>query len=103
MEAAYGGNRAAQEVLRESARYLSYALAPTISVLNVPELIISGHFGQHGEVFARYVEEETRRLILPELEFEVLYYPLEDAGFTYGAALLILNRYFATVTVATPN
>jgi len=95
--AAGKGNQAAQAVLRESARYLAYALAPTISVLNVPELIISGHFGSHGSVLAQYLEEEIRSLILPELDFDLQYCPLEDAGFTYGAALLILNEYFASV------
>lgn len=95
--AAASGNTSAQAVLRESARYLAFALAPTMSVLNVPEVIVSGHFGEHGSVFARYVEEEAKKLMLPELDFDVQYYPLEDTGFTYGAALLILNRYFATV------
>ncbi len=97
MTAAADGHPEARKSLRESARYLVRALAPAISILNVPELIMSGHFGPNGSVFARYIEEEIRASTLPELDFEVLYYPLEDTGFTYGAALLVLNDYFATI------
>jgi glucokinase len=94
--AAKDGDSIARKILQESARVLSLALAPMISALNVPVIILSGHFGAGGNELAHMLEAEIRERILPQLKFRIEYYPLEDRGFTVGAAFLILNRYLST-------
>jgi predicted NBD/HSP70 family sugar kinase len=93
--AAERGDARAVEVLEESARALSLALAPLIAGLNVPLVIFSGHFGSGGRFLVSLLEKHVRERILPQLNFRMAYYPLDDLGFTVGAALLVLNRFFS--------
>lgn len=94
------GHPEATRILRESAKYLSYALGPAIMVLNVPHIILGGHFGPDGSVFARMLSEEVRKRILADIDFDLQYEPLEDRGFTQGAALLVLGEYFTQLPEA---
>lgn len=98
LEEAAQGNNDAISIVQESAKYLSYALAPTLMVLNVPKLILSSHFGPHGDLLSEALTREIRERVLPDLDFSVEYYPLHDESFTGGAALLVLGDYLTPVT-----
>jgi predicted NBD/HSP70 family sugar kinase len=85
----------AVQVVREAALYLAEGIAILIKILNIPDIILAAHFGAYGDVLLPYIEEELNDRILPQTQYRLSYYPLENMGFTLGAALLILRDYYS--------
>ena len=94
---AAAGVPAAARIVDETGFYLGRALATAILILNLPTVIISGHFGANGHVLLRSAEREIRGDILPKVDFRLLYRPFDPQGFILGAALLVLRRYFTAL------
>ena len=94
---AEAGLPAAARIIDETGHYLGRALAAAILILNLPTVVISGHFGTDGHVLLRSAEQEIRSGILPKVDFRLLYRPFDPQGFILGAALLVLRGYFTHV------
>ena len=88
------GNPAAKSIVERAATWLAVPLAHMIMVLNVPHVIISGDFGEHGTELLQPLEFHIKRVLLPKLDLSLVYYPYDNIGFTRGAALLVLGQYF---------
>ena len=89
------GNKDAAAFLKEVAHSFSPHLANMLMVLNIRDIIISGHFGVDGDFFIRQLDDQIRTYILPKMQYSLRYYPLDEKGFIRGAALLILKEYFS--------
>jgi len=95
------GEEAASAVVRNAAQYLGYCLANAITVLDITNIIVSGHFGANGNAIIEPLREVIRDSILPRVEFNLTYCPFDPTGHIRGAALLVLKEYF--VDVPTPD
>jgi len=93
------GEISASQIIQQAVLYLGRPVADTLLVLNIPHIIISGHFGVDGDIIVRPLEEEIRKRILSHMDFTVSYVPLEERGFTLGASLLIMRDYFTDIPV----
>ena len=94
---AAAGSSAALRIVQETGSAIGRALSSAVLILNLPTVIVSGHFGPDGDVLLRSIEQEIHRGILPKISFRLRYYPFDPEGFTRGAALLVLNDYFTDV------
>ena len=89
-------NSEALEIIRNAAKYIGMGIALLLMAFDIPHIMITGNFGKHGEVIVPYIQEEANRRIISEISYSLNYYPLEELGFAYGAALLILNDYLTS-------
>lgn len=80
-------------VLTDMAEPFGRALATLILVLNVRNLYLVGHFGEHGAVWLPYLEEVIRHHVDSRLSFELNYRELDDSGYLLGAAMLVARDY----------
>jgi predicted NBD/HSP70 family sugar kinase len=94
---ASNSNKQALLIVKRTARYMSIPLAPIIMVLNVPQIIICSSFGPDGDLLLKYLDSEIRNKILPDIDFNLHYYPIDEMGFTRGAALLILKDFYTSI------
>ncbi len=90
-------DKVAVNIVKQAAKYLGYCIAMAIIVLDIPNIIISGHFGKDGDVLEEYVESEIKKQILKNMPLSVHYEPLDVDGFVQGAAFLILKDYLYNV------
>lgn len=90
-------NKQALSIVKRTARFLSIPLAPIIMVLNVPQIIICSSFGPDGGLLLKYLDSEIRSKILADIDFNLQYYPIDEMGFTRGAALLILKDFYTSI------
>lgn len=89
----------ASAIIKKAAHYIGMGIAILLMVFDIPNVIISGHFGDAGSTIIPYIEEEVNRRIITGINYEIDYYPLEQLGFAYGAALLILNDYLTELEI----
>ncbi len=87
-------NSEALAIIRDAAKYIGMGIALLLMAFDVPHVIITGNFGENGDIIIPYIHQEAQTRIISEIIFSLSYYPLEELGFAYGAALLILNDYF---------
>ena len=97
---AHKGEKAAASIIRAAADYLGRCLAVTITVLDIPNVVVSGHFGDDGEVLLEPLRETVKKNLLPGLDFNVKYLPFDPQGHVQGAALLVLKDYFINPRLA---
>ena len=91
---AHQGDQAALDIIGDAARHVGISIAALLMVLDIPSVFITGNFGPDGDVMIPYIRQEVDSRIISEIEYKIDYYPLEQLGFAYGAALLILQDYF---------
>jgi N-acetylglucosamine repressor len=91
------GEEAAVAIVKTASSYLGHCIANAITVLDIDNIIISGHFGPDGDVILDPLREVIRANILPKVEFNLSYYPFDPNGHTRGAALLVLTDYFVDI------
>lgn len=91
------GHPRATEIITQAAEYLGYALSHAIMILNVPSVIVSGHFGSDGTVIVPLLEKAIRRNILSKIDFSLEYYPFDERGHTLGPALLALRDFLTDI------
>ena len=94
---AAGGEPAAVRVVEHVASYLGPPMAQMIMLFNIPQVILSAYFGPDGAVVTDALRREIDRSILTKLQYTLRYVPFDEKGFTRGAALLILRRFFSEV------
>ena len=87
------GHHAALKIITQTSEYLGYVLSHAIMVLNVPSVIISGHFGSDGNVILPILKKAISKNILSKINFNLEYYPFDIRGHTLGSALLILRDF----------
>jgi N-acetylglucosamine repressor len=92
------GNIAANEVIKTMIEHLGPCIADLIKVLNIPHVIISGYFGDYGQNIIPALEKEVQRYILKKMNINIKYFPFDKKGFTRGAALLILKKFFTGIS-----
>jgi predicted NBD/HSP70 family sugar kinase len=95
---AKANDKIAIDIVKKAAKYLGYCIAMAIIVLDIPNIIISGHFGKDGDVLEEYVEAEIKKQVLKNMPLSVHYEPLDVDGFVQGAAFLILKDYLYNVS-----
>ncbi|MGD1821782.1 MAG: ROK family protein [Pleomorphochaeta sp.] len=95
---AANNNEIAIDIVKKAAKYLGYCISMAIIVLDIPNIIISGHFGEDGTILEKYLKEEIENQILKNMPLNVHYEPLDTEGFVQGAAFLILKDYLYNVT-----
>lgn len=91
------GNAASLEIVNRFAAHLGKAVANVLMTLDIPNIIISGFFGEFGRVILHPLEEEIRKHLLSKLSFTLSYYPFDEGGFTRGPALMILKSFLAGI------
>jgi glucokinase len=91
------GEEAAAAIVNTASSYLGHCIANAITVLDINNIIISGHFGPDGDAILDPLREVIRANILPKVEFNLSYYPFDPNGHTRGAALLVLTDYFVDI------
>ncbi len=95
------GNPEASAIIAKAARHIGMEISALLMVLDIPNVLITANFGSDGAAMIPYIKEEVDSRIISEIEYSIEYYPLEQAGFAYGAALLILQDYFTELV--SPN
>lgn len=91
-EAARAGDPSARAVIKQAGIYLGVAVANVINLLNPELVIIGGGVSQAGEEFLRYVRQESRRRVLPDLGkcARVVKAKLGDRAGVFGAVRLAM-------------
>jgi glucokinase len=87
-EAAQQGDPLAQEVLREAARALGFALAQAITLMNPERIALGGGVIKSGEPFFTWVSEAARQHAFPQARVEIVPAQLLDAAPLWGALAL---------------
>ena len=62
-------------------------------MLFIPNIILCGHFGNHGDVLIPMLQAEMKRHLLPSMELQIEYHSFERSNYAQGAALLLLEKY----------
>ena len=88
------GNPEASAIIARAAQHIGMELSALLMVLDIPNVLITANFGPDGAAMIPYIKEEVDSRIISEIEYSIEYHPLEQDGFAYGAALLILQDYF---------
>ncbi len=98
VQAAEAGDKAAIEALHTSGEHLGVALANIINILNPSLVIISGEGVQAGDFRLQPMLEAMHRYTFNGLmdDVEVIIEPADDRTWARGAAVLVLNRVFAS-------
>lgn len=91
------GEETAVAIVNTASSYLGHCIANAITVLDINNIIISGHFGSNGDAILDPLKEVIRANILPKVEVNLSYYPFDPNGHTRGAALLVLTDYFVDI------
>ncbi len=91
------GEESSREIVDTAISYLGHCLANAITVLDINNIIISGHFGPDGDTIIEPLRQVIRENILPKVDFDVSYLPFDPNGHTHGAALLVLMDYFVDI------
>jgi glucokinase len=91
------GNENASTVIQDAAHYIGRGIAALLKILDIPHIIIAADFGPDGDALIPYITRAVKDLIIPGIDFSVVYYPLDQLGFARGAALLILKEYLTTL------
>ncbi len=91
------GEGAAREIIDAFARYLGIGIAHLIIVLDITNILISGHFGPDGDAVIPTLREVVSAELLPDIDFDLRYVPLDPTGHTMGAALLVLRDFFVDI------
>lgn len=94
---AKAGDPAATRIVEGAARYLGKAIANCIAVLDITNIILSGHFGPDGDIWIPVLRDIVRSEVLPGVDIDIRYIPFDANGHTLGAALLVLNQFFLDV------
>jgi predicted NBD/HSP70 family sugar kinase len=92
------GHADAQDIIQHAATALGMGLAALLLLVDISNVIITADFGPDGDVLIPYLERECNRRVIAGMTYTVSYDPLDRLGFAQGAALLILNDYFTTLT-----
>lgn len=94
---AHQGHQEASSIVARAARHIGMSIAALLMVLDIPNVLITGNFGPDGGAMIPYIRQEVDGRIISAIEYTIDYYPLEQLGFAYGAALLILQEYFTEI------
>lgn len=87
------GERAAWRIVSDAAEHLGHCIAAAILVLDIPNIIVSGHFGPDGAVLEELLHAKLTRTLLRGASYSVRYLPFDPLGHVRGAALLVLKDY----------
>jgi len=93
------GEEPAEAIINTAASYLGHCIANAITVLDINNIIISGHFGPDGDVILKPLRDVIQANILPKAEVNLSYFPFDPNGHTRGAALLVLTDYFVDIPI----
>lgn len=87
------GSSECHQIIDYFCSSLADVLAPLVVSTGIPNLLVTGNFGEDGQQFAdRLNEQITRRFNRSRGSApEIVYTPLIREGFARGAALLIMN------------
>lgn len=94
---ARNGEPAARSILDTAASYLGFCIANAIIVMDINNVILSGHFGPDGDAIIQPIREVVRENLMPGVSFNIDYQPFDPNGHTHGASLLVLNDYFVDI------
>lgn len=94
---AKGGEMGAVKIVETAAGYLGIAIANTIGLLGIENVIISGYFGKDGDFMREPVMNVIRKNLLYDSDINIVYAPIDPDGHTLGAALLVLRDFFVDI------
>jgi len=94
---AKAGEKDARAVVDTAARYLGESIANAMVVLDITNIVMSGHFGEDGDAIVEPMREVIRERILPNVPFDLRYCSFDPDGYTLGAALLVLRDFFVDI------
>lgn len=87
-QAAAGGDKLSQKVIREAAERLGWGLAGAITLMNPDRVILGGGVIKSGELWWQTVRDTTRAQTHPEVSVEIVPAALGDDAPLWGAAAL---------------
>ena len=91
------GHSEALAAIHDAARYIGIGLAALLLILDIPHIFIAADFGPDGAVILPHIEQEIDRRITSDIDYSLMYHPLEWPGFAQGAPLLIFKEYFTEI------
>lgn len=88
------GDETALELIKEAGRYLGIAVANLVSILNVRRIVLSGCYGQFGDVFLEAMRAEVRSRALRTMaaETQIATSTLGPDIITLGVSALVLSK-----------
>lgn len=100
-EAAYAGDRLAQETLAEAGRYLGLAIGNLINLLNPSMVVVGGGTSRAGAFLMDPLREAAMVRTLPGLRgrVEIVRTPLGEDSCPLGGAALVIEELFRVPTV----
>jgi predicted NBD/HSP70 family sugar kinase len=88
-------NRRALSLLQKKAAYLLPAISSLLLSYDIKNIIINGHFGAtDGNALVSILTNGLSQALAPRFRYSLSYRPIEDEGFTIGAAMLFQNKYY---------
>jgi len=91
------GEKESLSIVETAGRYIGHCLANAITILDIDNVIISGHFGPDGDVILNSVREILEENTLPKVRCSINYSPFDPLGHVKGAAILILKDYMIDI------
>ena len=91
------GDEKAKAIVDEMIYFTAKTLSSTVMVLDIPKILISGHFGAYGYSIVQPLREQINSQLLPGTECTVQYNPFDPLGHVLGASLLVLKDFFINI------
>ncbi len=96
IQAATQGDTYARDILKEAAGYLAIGIANAVNLLDIPTILIGGNITKAGELFLKWVKEESRRKVqaIYRDNLDVRFAAINENSTPLGGAILILHDIF---------
>lgn len=91
------GETGSRKIVCRAADHLGRSLASAILVLDISNIIISGHFGDDGVLIEDLLRTNLSAKLLRGSSFSVRYVPFDHLGHVRGAALLVLKDFLIDI------
>jgi len=90
---AASGEKDSYKIVSQAAHALGKVLSYCLLTIYIPNIIVGGAFGEHGDIIIPIIEKEFRKSLLQSMEVNLKYISIDKVPFDQGDALMAINSY----------
>ncbi len=87
------GDDASRDILKTAAGHLAKGLITLLMIIDIPTIVMAADFGNDGDIFIPFIQEELQNRIVYNQEYVIQYYRMDPLGFAKGSSLLISKDF----------